>query len=49
MELMESRSDARSRFIPARPAQVFAAMQDPTASRGGGAGRLHQHHPPVRL
>lgn len=29
MELMESRSDARSRFIPASPAQVFAAMQDP--------------------
>ncbi|MCO5978669.1 SRPBCC domain-containing protein [Ideonella oryzae] len=48
MELMESRSDARSRFIPARPAQVFAAMQDPdrVARWWGPAGftnTIHQY------
>lgn len=29
MEPIENRSDTRSKFIPAAPAQVFAAMQDP--------------------
>ena len=29
MEPIESRSDARSKFIPASPARVFAAMSDP--------------------
>lgn len=29
MEPVESRSDARKRFIPASPAAVFAAMADP--------------------
>jgi len=29
MEPVESRSDARTKFIPASPARVFAAMQDP--------------------
>ncbi len=29
MEPIESRSDVRSKFIPASPAHVFAAMQDP--------------------
>ena len=29
METVEKRSDSRSVFIPATPAQVFAAMSDP--------------------
>jgi len=29
MEPIDSRSDTRSHFIPASPAQVFAAMKDP--------------------
>lgn len=46
MEPIDSRSDARSHFIPASPAQVFAAMQDPdrVARWWGPAGFTNTIH-----
>ncbi len=46
MEPVESRSDARQRFIPASPAQVFAAMSDPArvARWWGPAGFTNTIH-----
>lgn len=46
MEPVESRSDARSRFIAARPHRVFAAMRDPkrVANWWGPAGFTNTIH-----
>jgi uncharacterized protein YndB with AHSA1/START domain len=46
MAPVESRSDARSLFIPASPAQVFAAMRDPArvAKWWGPAGFTNTIH-----
>lgn len=46
MESVESRSDIRNKFIPASPAQVFAAIQDPlrVAKWWGPAGFTNTIH-----
>lgn len=46
MEPVESRSDARSKFIPSSPARVFAAMRDPVrvAKWWGPAGFTNTIH-----
>jgi len=46
MEPVEDRSDVRSKFIPANPAQVFAALQEPArvAKWWGPAGFTNTIH-----